>query len=642
MSKLVASSSFHILFIFLFLINIFQSHCKNFFKRLQQQDEKTAILTSTLLKDILHNREITKISCSFNLIYLNQSSSFSDGPFINPELISSLNEPYSQITNRVEITGNFKSSCWTNVIFFRHFTANQEALQILSKFSHTIYIYDQLVFISPSEYSMRQFLFNDNIKIINVAARKYAMFLIEGNSTKIGYYVEPISFTGNFMSSNAITFTQKLKNLNGRTLVAAYIPFKPYVVMWKGKGSENEALSGVQISLLQEISARENVTFIYNGNLKTSGFGNLFPNGSWTGLVGELVDGSAELTPALAATLQRQPILGFTTPAYAAPIVFCIKAPKEGRQWEALVYPLSTLVWSLTLITFLIFVFLFVFKFKIERNAYPEYSSGTLKFILMVSLRLYTILLDQPSPAPKRNISKFIIFLWIFFCYMIGQAYKANLVGFLTFTEKQSIPTSFQDLHQNLKYQIILQTIGGMELELFRTSPSPVMKGIAGRMTLDKNILSCLLKAGENEMTICIAWKDSITTAIATYSNQYKQLKSLNIADKESGVEIHCSFATKKNSIFQETLIRYLGWARATSLIGYWRELVIREIEKEAKKGNKGMNGGDMRHYEQFSMERPLAKGDLFIVFFTIGIGVAVSISVFVGEFINFKRNLKL
>ncbi|CAL8120950.1 unnamed protein product [Orchesella dallaii] len=561
-----------------------------------------------LMKNIKQEEKVTAKNCyisittnkKFSEILIDLATILS---FQEPIMLSSFNSP-----NNFSVIGpfKFKSSCRTNVlelpnsrekIIFPYSTVNGST-------------YDQFIFISENETILKFYL--GKFKVLDKFVNKYGMYLTtlkQGNN--IRYLVEPPVYTGEFQDSDHQSFYKRTRNLNGHTLIVSYLLLSPFFFI-----TREGDLDGMQKCLLDEISKRANTTFVLSHEPRTPGFGN-FENGSWTGLMGELADGLVDLATPLATTVARYPVFTFTTPEFLNTLIFTVKLPKLESHWEALVKPLNGIVWFLTLLFYFGFLFLFTLN-DFLKNGEKILSLNIFKTALLI----YTMLLDQPGLTSKLNgITRAITLLWIIFSYLIGVAYKSNLVGFLTLTENPIVPITFSELHEDKRYQtIVLHTLGGMELEMFRTSPSPVMKGIAKRMKITRNINECIETATNVKYSACIGWSFKIHEEVAKRRN----LMNFVVSTDTSAASAYISLCLRKYSIFVDEITRYVGSACGAGLTGKWYEDNLRKAGMEFR----------VRYSDEENSEPVLTTNHLLVVFLITFVGFVLSILSFLLEHI--------
>lgn len=107
-------------------------------------------------------------------------------------------------------------------------------------------------------------------------------------------------------------------------------------------------------------------------------------------------------------------------------------------------YPLSHIVWLCVMVTFLIFIVLFFLTLAIETKG----SKGHLHNLTSSVFMPYSMLQEQPCKISSDKIGfRFATLLWVIFALQLGMAYKSNLIGFLTFPEKQAVPHTFHELY---------------------------------------------------------------------------------------------------------------------------------------------------------------------------------------------------
>jgi len=226
----------------------------------------------------------------------------------------------------------------------------------------------------------------------------------------------------------------------------------------------------------------------------------------------------------------------------------------------------------------------------------------------------------------------------MFFSYIISTAYNSNLIGFLTFLEKEEIPTTFKQLHDSPHYSITLYSFGGLEVELLKTSPNPVFQGIVKRMAWIKDLITCLHRAAKPG-NACIAWNLAVEYARAKNSVADPSPNNLFMSDDSGGLAVG-SIGFKKGSIYKETFSRFVGMAMNGFLVEYWREKFIRRVKENAlraareKRGNKYIY--DSHGVDDDGSPKTLNVASVMIVFLLIIGGFVISICVFLIE----KSNL--
>ncbi|KAK7495314.1 hypothetical protein BaRGS_00013496, partial [Batillaria attramentaria] len=221
-------------------------------------------------------------------------------------------------------------------------------------------------------------------------------------------------------------------------------------------------LEGYCIDLLRMVAERVdfdycikmNPTNIYGSNI----------NGSWNGMIGELVRGTKDIAIApLTITEERERVVDFTKPFMNTGISIMIKKPDRQKPGVfSFMEPLDKWVWLCIAIGFLgvSFVLFFVGRFSPYEWQVSEDSGkdATATNTFSISNTLWFslgALMQQGSDISPRSLSGRIIgSAWWFFTLIIISSYTANLAAFLTVEKLVSPIDSADDLveHPTIKY----------------------------------------------------------------------------------------------------------------------------------------------------------------------------------------------
>ncbi|CAL8123183.1 unnamed protein product [Orchesella dallaii] len=618
---------------YLFVLSVLSlTFCDHFHPCTKLEDNVALLLTNTIISSLIYQRKITERDCLLSLIFPTSNATFKTLSTVQLDTMSkALETPYKLFyysIDNLSITQFYsppqpkhQSNCWTTVITLQ--TQSDSALVTQNKMQLGNPIYDQFIFLSQSGSVLCTVL--ENSKIVNKFVNKYGMY---PENDKVIYLSDPLFYTGSLVETTRLQIHDKVKNLNGQIVSIVYKDYPPYIILKNG----SEDVDGLQIYFLKEISKRTNSTFVFVPKF-IAAFGN-FENGSWTGMIGELVEGRADIAALMIPNTQRYPYVSFSNPTYNEILTFSLMTPPVKRHWQALIRPLTPRLWLLTFATYFAFVTTLLMQ-KIIRGRRVQ-----LELLLEAILKLYTILMDQVCKISKKETCRFIMFFWIFFCYFIGVAFKSNLVTHLTFLEKKAIPTTLNQLSEATQFDVILQSIGGMEVDLIRKSHTPEMQKIARRMSLKASVLTCL-EASANSMTACVGWSSTIASGIAKYSASNPNFKSL-VVPKQADTQLHGSVAYKKDLIFQQEINRYIGAARGGHLTDKWYKDYIIKMERDAAdEVMEGDSGNKEYSHENIKTgEHPLTNSNLYIVFVLVTVGSLFSWICFCLELlVNYYKN---
>lgn len=187
-------------------------------------------------------------------------------------------------------------------------------------------------------------------------------------------------------------------------------------------------LYGAEIVMIGILSELFGFRVRYVDDPPTSMFGELLPNGSWTGVVGKVYRNEADLGIGdLSITAPRMEYVDFTFPFHIEPNVFVFHKPESESRLGVILEPFRLSLW-LTIVASLLFVFILFsstpgiipYKKKIRRTA----EAG---------MFLWGSLIEQAVIArPRKGIGRMVVILWWFFSLIVTTNYKSELTSRLS------------------------------------------------------------------------------------------------------------------------------------------------------------------------------------------------------------------
>lgn len=191
---------------------------------------------------------------------------------------------------------------------------------------------------------------------------------------------EGASFKGSWMSqSDHLELIRKSVALfKNKTLVICVVVREPFVIFNKPEHVDDEHLelamaqidnySGIAIEVVKRLSNvfRFNVRVV---RPKDRQFGVLTQDKRWTGLMGSLVNGEADIgVTALSITVGRAEVIDFTRAYYVETAAILMRTPGEVQNYLAIFEPFSTPVWFLLLATIVTLIILITIMTKLEED----------------------------------------------------------------------------------------------------------------------------------------------------------------------------------------------------------------------------------------------------------------------------------
>ncbi|GIY59304.1 uncharacterized protein CDAR_523621 [Caerostris darwini] len=222
-------------------------------------------------------------------------------------------------------------------------------------------------------------------------------------------------------------------------LIVATVP-QEYIMEINQKYPDQISLSGVDGKLLDIISKALHFQYILKYPIDL-GFGRKTENGSWTGMVGMLHRGEADIALGqLGITEERSEVADFINPYTNQDETFMINKPGLLPTTWAVFLPFGIFIWIMVLTALILTPI--VYKLLLNEN---------ISYLRLV-LQFYGSLLGKSSPANNNSLKTrtFIVF-WSWFALIISNSYSAALLSFLTLPIHQQAIKNFEELSDAVK-----------------------------------------------------------------------------------------------------------------------------------------------------------------------------------------------
>ncbi|KAL8573216.1 hypothetical protein ACOMHN_036201 [Nucella lapillus] len=294
--------------------------------------------------------------------------------------------------------------------------------------------------------------------------------------------------------------------------------------------------TGYAIDVLNEVSRRLDFTYSFTTDRENL-FGARFDNGTWSGIIRNIMEGSVDLAVGpLAVTAEREAAVDFTTPFYEfAGIEILVKEVTHDQDLLFFVTVFSKPMWGawfgvLLLTGFLLAAFDYFSPFS-ARNVHGdgrkgkrgegeggerrkgggggggggggEGGGGKETFDLKEGLWLVTasFTLSGPESTPRTLSSRVLVAGFWFFCSIIMANYTANLAAFLTTSRLTTPINSLQDLaaQSEVRYSVVRGSITMTYFERMAKIESNFYE-------MWKNISSNMLSAGDLSKSELAVW----------------------------------------------------------------------------------------------------------------------------------------
>ncbi|XP_074626587.1 glutamate receptor ionotropic, kainate 3-like isoform X2 [Acropora palmata] len=246
----------------------------------------------------------------------------------------------------------------------------------------------------------------------------------------------------------------------GRKFRVAVIEAAPFVMTVKHKDG-SISYEGYCIDLLNKLA--ENLHFSYEIHpFPDEVYGAELENGSWNGLIGELINERADLVVAdLIITARREKVVDFTIPYMFTAEDVIIKKSSSGETVDLLQFmdPFQSDVWfaklaTLLVVSFAVFILNYFSPFGYKDDNNPG-TSQEFSFFNSVWFSL-ACMLQQGAENHPRSLSGRILTGCYWFCILIWvSTYTANLAAFLTVKNAHQPISNLEELAES-SYQLLV------------------------------------------------------------------------------------------------------------------------------------------------------------------------------------------
>ncbi|CAN7988348.1 unnamed protein product [Ixodes hexagonus] len=223
---------------------------------------------------------------------------------------------------------------------------------------------------------------------------------------------------------------------DGDVLRVAVMPNRPFVIMNNAEDGSPE-FSGFCVDLLRELSTM--VGFKYELHMSyDSKYGSLDEDGHWTGMIGELIDGKADLAMTdLTITEPRERAVDFTLPFMTTGLAVVTKksAPmRPGGIWSFFL-PLTREVWVYVILATACTIFVMYISARLSFREWTLVDDGKGEECMENRFNLFncflfvvtTLLHQRITLDPRAPATRVLAGFWYFFTFIIIAIVVSNL-----------------------------------------------------------------------------------------------------------------------------------------------------------------------------------------------------------------------
>ncbi|XP_043241156.1 glutamate receptor ionotropic, kainate 2-like isoform X2 [Amphibalanus amphitrite] len=267
-----------------------------------------------------------------------------------------------------------------------------------------------------------------------------------------------------------------------RTLIVTTILKAPYT-MYKETSTQqqgNDRFEGICVDIIDELAKELNFNYSFRLNPDDTPGREDPVTGKWNGMIGELLDGKAQLAITdLTITKARQEVVEFTMQWLSLGIGLLYTKPvKQPPNLFSFLSPLSLEVWIYIALAYLgvsVLMFLLARFSPYEWvnphpcNDEPEELENEVNIRNGCWFTIGSLMQQGSDIAPKAVSTRMVAGSWWFFTLIMVSSYTANLAAFLTVETLVSPISSAEDLARQSEIKYGVQE-GGSTASFFKQS----------------------------------------------------------------------------------------------------------------------------------------------------------------------------
>ncbi|CAG7724245.1 unnamed protein product [Allacma fusca] len=394
-------------------------------------------------------------------------------------------------------------------------------------------------------------------------------------------------------------FPKTIKQLHGLELRISLLTGAPSRIGLKKTTNGNfDYERGSLMLFLTDLEKRFNFTTIPFPSMGGGGSGNLQKNGSWNGIMGDIIDAKADLGYVAGETWLR-----YQYTDMAGAMEFMVLSFARGKQppeysWKAVLHPFSTNVWAACSASFLLgfLIMLILNDAKIWSAKKRSKKIELLEFIVSAFFEKAS---NIPGNLHLRNFATF----WSLMGLIMATVYKGIVVSLLAFPFYPHEPNSFDELAASSQYTWGLQFYGGLAYDLFKYSSNPTMQHLASEMELVPDPIKCYNRALKSRFS-CITYGTMAEYAILkNFSDRFGNSDLSLARSREFFVPVGPMLS--KRSYLLETFRWIIGKTVDSGLSDKWIQMDYENLRRQKFRESKVKSG------ESYFMELAITHHDI-------------------------------
>uniref|UniRef100_A0A8C1KW86 Glutamate receptor n=2 Tax=Cyprinus carpio TaxID=7962 RepID=A0A8C1KW86_CYPCA len=246
--------------------------------------------------------------------------------------------------------------------------------------------------------------------------------------------------------------------MQGITVKVVTLLEDPFVMVAENILGQPKRYKGFSIDVLDALAKILGFKYdIYQ--VADSKYGSQLPNGSWNGMIGELINKRADLAvSAITITPERENIVDFSKRYMDYSVGILHRKPEEKINIFSLFAPFDLAVWAciaaaIPVVGVLIFLLTRMQMLRSQNPPGAHHNSSMSNSLHSAIWIVYGAFVQQGGDSVVGSVAlRIVMGSWWLFTLIVCSSYTANLAAFLTVSRMDNTIRTFQDLARQMDY----------------------------------------------------------------------------------------------------------------------------------------------------------------------------------------------
>ncbi|KAG0724173.1 Glutamate receptor [Chionoecetes opilio] len=291
-------------------------------------------------------------------------------------------------------------------------------------------------------------------------------------------------------SSLTSPFIDKISDIRGAVLKVAMFEWQPSTLYRRSEDGSLEHLYGRDVEVIRALASVFNFTVKFVEIPNDERWGDVLPDGSWSGMVGMLARSDADLAIAnlFVTSLEgRDEYQGYTNFFDVDYSCFVIRTEPPLPRWQSPGLPFTLPTWMAILGSlFVIAVILNLVASAPIKSSAEDKETTHLRSFSAAMLFTVSLHLQQSYPSlPRHQATRIMVAFLLLYTIILAKAYSCNLTAFLTIVRQPTGIDTVQELYESKLP--LFENMNYIKTSLMQ-SPNEFLRGLVERHRVVKDI----------------------------------------------------------------------------------------------------------------------------------------------------------